>query len=92
MRHLVLAAMMTLSAVPAFAQSGSTQSPPSPNAASSAPTPATSAPAGAMTTNPGGSPNVGGALGSTTGMPTSTTMPSGPSAAMSGTVPTPASR
>ena len=45
MPKYAFALALILAAAPAFAQSGSTQSPPSPNAATSAPTPATSAPA-----------------------------------------------
>ncbi len=84
---------LILAAAPAFAQSGATQSPPTPNAAASAPTPATSVPAGALTSNPSTTqnPNVSGALGasSTTGSgPAVTPGTAGAaSGAMSNTVP-----
>lgn len=83
-------------AAPAFAQSGATQSPPSPNSGASAPSPSNSAPAGSMTTDPtspgGASPTMGAQTG-TTGM-AQPVAPSGstgnnPSSAFDRTVPQP---
>ena len=90
MRITALVTILAIAAAPAFAQSGATQSPPAPNSSSSAPTPATSAPAGALTTNPGSvsNPNVSGNLGGSASVPAPPA--SGPSDAMSKTVPTPA--
>lgn len=83
-------------AAPAFAQSGATQNPPSPNSGSSAPTPPNSLPAGAATSNPnsagGATPTMGAQTG-TAGMP-QPAAPSGstsnqPSGAFQQTVPQP---
>lgn len=80
---------LIVAAAPAFAQSGATQSPPTPNAAASAPTPATSVPAGSLTANPSTTqnPNVSGPLG-TTGTGTTPGAAGAASGAMSTTVPT----
>ena len=93
---------MLLLATPAFAQGGSTMSPPAPNAASAMPEPADSVPAGSLT-SPG--TNEGGVTTSTTtgqtvpsytqglttpAAPSGSTGPTGnPSDAMSRTVPQP---
>ena len=62
--------MLLVSSV-ALAQSGSTQSPPAPNAGNSSPQPANSAPAGATNMNTGTvtNPNASGALSTTTTTP-----------------------
>ena len=52
MTRFAIAAALMLVAAPAFAQSGETQSPPSPNASSQGPTSANSVPPGALTANP----------------------------------------
>jgi len=84
-------------AAPAYAQSGTTQTPPAPNSTQSAPAPLNSVPAGSMTTNPsapgGGSPTIGAQTGTTgSAQPAA---PSGstnndPSGAFKQTVPQPA--
>ena len=93
---LATAALTLGLAAPAFAQSGTTMSPPSPNAGESAPSAANSVPAGAMTTAPstagGASPTIGAQTG-TTGM-AQPAAPSGstgndPSGAFRQTVPQP---
>jgi hypothetical protein len=88
---LLFAGVLAVASAPALGQSGSTQSPPAPNSASSAPSAATSAPSGAMTTNPDTTqnPNPSGALGHN-GVSAGTT--GGASSAMSTTVPTPTSK
>lgn len=89
------AAALMLAAAPAFAQSGATQSPPSPNASTSAPTPATSVPEGALTTNPGAStnPNVSGAIGGGPTVPAgSLSNAPSPGTPMGNTVPQPATK
>ncbi len=88
MNKTIVTLALLLAASPAFAQ-GATQSPPSPNASSSAPTPAGSVPNGAMTMAPGttANPNMSAPLGSVTTSP-----PQGPSSGMSSTVPAPVAR
>ena len=98
MTKLIPTLAILLMAAPAFAQGGSTQSPPAPNSSSSAPQPANSLPGGTSNLNTGSAanPNPSGAVGSTntaTGQPTSpVTAPpaSGAGDAFSRTVPTPA--
>ena len=85
-RFAVAAAALMLVAAPAFAQSGETQSPPSPNANSQGPTSANSVPAGALTANPS-SPNnpfPSAGVGTTVTGPTTTA----PAPAGASTVPT----
>ncbi len=67
MMKLVPALVILLAAAPAFAQGGASQSPPSPNAASSAPEPVNSVPPGALNMNTGNAsnPNVSGPVGTT---------------------------
>ena len=88
MQKLVLATVLALAAAPAFAQSGVTQSPPSPNAGNSAPEPANSVPAGALTANPNApqNPNVspGVTTSTATGQPTQPSAPNTTPAAPSG--------
>ena len=74
-------AATVLMAGPALAQSGATQSPPSPNAGNSAPEPANSVPAGAATT-PQGAPTTGVVGG--TGSASPSGAPQGQPAAPSG--------
>ncbi len=68
LKYVSVIALM-IAAGPVFAQSGATQSPPSPNAGSSAPQTSNSLPAGAanMNTNSTANPNLAGqAVGGTT--------------------------
>lgn len=98
MIKLIPALAILLMAAPAFAQGGSTQSPPAPNSSSSSPQPANSLPGGTSNLNTGSTsnPNPSGVVGSTstaTGQPTApvTAAPSsGAGDAFSRTVPTPA--
>ncbi len=93
MTRFVLAAALFLAAVPAFAQSGATQSPPSPNASSQGPTSANSVPAGALTANPSSASNPcpSAGVGSTVTQPGAVVLtPSVPAAgAGDTTIPTP---
>ncbi len=95
MLKFVPALAVLLASTAAFAQSGSTQSPPSPNASSSAPQPATSVPPGAANMNTGSAsnPNVSGPLSTTVVTPGASTVPmmAAPAGSppMAGTVPTP---
>ena len=77
---------LALSAAPAFAQTGATQSPPAPNASSFAPQPVDSVPAGGLTAGPAQSPQVGPVLGS--GVPAPVVVVPVPGPAMS-TAPAP---
>ena len=89
MTRLAIAAALMLVAAPAFAQSGDTQSPPSPNASSQGPTPANSVPAGALTANPSSPSNPFPSAG----VGTTVTQPGAviaPAPAGASTVPTPA--
>lgn len=90
-----------LIAGPALAQSGATQSPPSPNASQNAPSPSNSLPAGSATTSPGAPPTgvvgqtgTGSPSGAAQGMPAAPSGSTGgqPSGAMDKTVPQPASK
>ncbi len=76
MLKYVLAIALLVAAGPVFAQSGATQSPPAPNASSSAPQTSNSLPAGSanMNTNSTQNPNLAGqAVGGTvTGAPRTT--------------------
>ena len=87
---------LLFAAAPALAQSGSTQSPPSPNASSSAPEPTNSVPPGAANMNMGSAsnPNVAAPLSTTVVTPGASTMPMaaapGGNPPMAATVPTPA--
>lgn len=85
-KTVVLVAFLVLAAGPAFAQAGSTQSPPAPNAASAGPEPTNSLPPGAANMGASRSPNVSGNLGTTTVAPRPVPNPANPQAA---TVPTP---
>ena len=98
MTKLIPALAILLMASPAFAQGGNERSPPTPNAASSAPEPANSVPQGASNLNTSGlnNPNPSGPVGSTdtsTGRPTAP-VATNPAAnagnAFDRTVPTPA--
>lgn len=70
---------LLVAAGPAFAQSGATQTPPAPNASTSAPQTSNSLPPGAanMNTNSTANPNLAGQAvgGATTGAPPTTTAP-----------------
>jgi len=82
----------------AFAQGGSSQSPPAPSGGQSAPQPANSLPAGAANMNTGSAsnPNAGGPVSSTAVSPgaTASPVPAAPAGnqPMADTVPAPASR
>ena len=95
MLKLIPAATLLLASTAAFAQSGSTQSPPAPNSAASSPQPATSMPPGAANMNTGSvsNPNVSGPLSTTVVTPGASPMPmtAAPSGSppMAATVPTP---
>ena len=106
MTKFIPALAILLMAAPAFAQSGTTTSPPSPNASNSAPQSANSVPAGALTANPNApqNPNVSSGITTSTvtgqqvtpmAPVTTPAAPSGstannPSGAFQATVPTPA--
>ncbi len=93
MTKFVPALAMLLIAAPAFAQSGATQSPPSPNSSQSAPQPANSMPPGVSNVVPGTSLTSGpvGSTNTTTGGPGGTVPSQSPGAdAFTKTVPTPA--
>ncbi len=101
MNKLVPALAILLLSSPVFAQSGSTQVPPSPNAGESAPQPSSSAPPGAtnMNTNSTSNPNVSGPVGTTVVTPNAvpapmTAAPAVPAVPqpLANTVPAPASR
>lgn len=72
MLKIIPVVALLFAAAPALAQSGSTQSPPAPNSASSGPEPANSLPPGAANMNTGTSanPNAAGIVGTTAVTPT----------------------
>lgn len=98
MNRFIPALAILLLSSPVFAQSGTTQSPPAPNAGNSAPQPSSSLPSGAanMNTNSVANPNVSGPVGTTVVTPNAATTPmtAAPTAQqpMANTVPAPASR
>lgn len=98
MKKLLPALAILLLSSPVFAQSGSTQNPPAPNAGESAPQPSGSVPPGAanMNTNSTSNPNISGPLSTTVVTPNAATtpMPAAPTTQQptAGTVPAPASR
>lgn len=98
MNKLIPALAILLLSSPVFAQSGSTQVPPAPNAGESAPQPSSSTPPGAanMNTNSASNPNVSGPVGTTVVTPNAATAPTTTTPAvpqpLADTVPAPASR
>ncbi len=65
-KFLTLVAAFALTAAPAFAQSGATQSPPAPNSSSSGPQSGNSVPSGGLTMNPSAPQNPNSSGGVTT--------------------------
>ena len=98
MNKLIPAFAFLLMSASAFAQGGSTQSPPAPSGSESAPQPANSVPSGAgnMNTGSASNPNAGGSVSTTVVSPgaTASPVPAAPAGTqpMANTVPVPASR